>query len=176
MSYSTSSLSLTLHVILYLALASVPFTASLDPTCHYPDGTVALTDIPCNNHGSAAACCGPNYYCLSNGLCWGDLHLGRGSCTDPTWQAPGCAELCRNGKFINALLSDALQHLYLHSCWKMGKQLLTVAQRTLAVAKASASVPLVSFPAIIKLAPSRISQFQICRTSSSCSATISSRD
>lgn len=43
-------------------------------------------------------CCGPTDICLSNGLCYvaNINRLHRGSCTDPSWNAPECSEVCKS--------------------------------------------------------------------------------
>lgn len=75
---------------------------SAEIPCYYPDGfTIAPLHIPCNSSAlgtpqSATACCRnyTNNYCLSNGLCYYDGVLSRGSCTDKTWKSPSCAQDC----------------------------------------------------------------------------------
>lgn len=68
--------------------------------CWYPDGHTLTEDIPCKETTSGfSACCGFNRdgsraYCLSNGLCWADMALHRGSCTDKGWKSDACANYC----------------------------------------------------------------------------------
>lgn len=78
---------------------------SLASQCWYPDGeTLAISDIPCNTESSDSACCGPNSFCMSNGLCFGNGVLSRGSCTDKSWNSTECAQFCTgtDGKIIIA--------------------------------------------------------------------------
>ena len=87
-----------LHLISFCLLSTS--RAMLNQTCYYPDGkTIATKDRPCNADLKESACCGTNLdgspaHCLSNGLCLTDLKVTRGSCTDATWYAPECANLC----------------------------------------------------------------------------------
>lgn len=90
-----------------LAAVFLHSAESLNATCFYPDGSEASTDTPCPSTGSSAPCCAQNSFCLSNGLCAGSLHYGRGSCTDPTWKAAQCPNLCTEGgkSFFSFLFS-----------------------------------------------------------------------
>nr|POE66167.1 hypothetical protein CFP56_54429 [Quercus suber] len=49
-----------------LSLIALPIKAQ---TCYYPNGDIALDDIPCNATTSESTCCGPTYACLSNNIC-----------------------------------------------------------------------------------------------------------
>lgn len=67
-------------------------------SCWFPDGvTQAQSDVACDSNAETSACCGPNSFCLSNGLCYIDGAVSRGSCTDKNW-GPGCSEFCADGK------------------------------------------------------------------------------
>ncbi|KAK3311628.1 uncharacterized protein B0T15DRAFT_522099 [Chaetomium strumarium] len=71
--------------------------------CYYPSGDVAPQDLPCNDEAGQAACCGPAYVCLSNGICMSSglekqlpnqaLYV-RGSCTDKDWRSSKCPSFC----------------------------------------------------------------------------------
>ncbi|KAL2127077.1 hypothetical protein VTI74DRAFT_11373 [Chaetomium olivicolor] len=66
--------------------------------CYFPNGDVSLSDRPCDSEAENSICCGaPPFggYCLSNKVCKSLAGLySRGSCTDPTWQAPECQTFC----------------------------------------------------------------------------------
>lgn len=71
---------------------------SVSQSCWYPDHqTQAQADVPCDPNADVSACCGPNAFCLSNGLCYIDGTVSRGSCTDKNW-GPECANVCTDGK------------------------------------------------------------------------------
>lgn len=74
--------------------------------CYWPDGSVAESDSPCNATAEVSMCCAydeaQSVLCTEAGTCIdvdGAQHV-RQSCTDPTWQDPACADLCRGGTFI----------------------------------------------------------------------------
>lgn len=68
--------------------------------CYYPNGdAAAMTDFaPCNSNSSAVSmCCDwPNGdRCTEDGICMsGSNAYYRDSCTDQTWVAPECVQLC----------------------------------------------------------------------------------
>lgn len=85
------------------------FRSLLAWNCYRPSGEL-ITDpnyVPCNptaaeQTGGASMCCNVNRAtfpdtCLSNGLCQNGGDTFRDSCTDPTWQSPGCVKLCTTG-------------------------------------------------------------------------------
>lgn len=53
---------------------------------------------PCGNSTDVSMCCnvGTGDVCRENGLCYNRSAqlLWRESCTDPTWESPGCLKLC----------------------------------------------------------------------------------
>ncbi|KAF2006601.1 hypothetical protein P154DRAFT_550835 [Amniculicola lignicola CBS 123094] len=64
-------------------------------TCYYPNGKEA-PEKPCSS-AEGSACCPDKWECLDNGLCHyePDNLFGRYSCTDQSWEAPGCpSNLC----------------------------------------------------------------------------------
>lgn len=70
----------------------------LGQTCYYPNGDPSTTDYPCSSDVEGL-CCPLNWQCLSNGLCYleNEQYYGRYTCTDQTWQSPGCPEICTDG-------------------------------------------------------------------------------
>ncbi|KAM0801885.1 hypothetical protein BDR22DRAFT_845558 [Usnea florida] len=72
--------------------------------CYYPDGSMANSDTPCNSAATIStfsACCDQSDICLDNGLCLMQHispRISRGSCTDPSWRSPECAQFCSDGK------------------------------------------------------------------------------
>ncbi|KAK4233538.1 hypothetical protein C8A03DRAFT_38742 [Achaetomium macrosporum] len=89
--FASSSLVLFTHILLCHAI------------CYYPSGDVAPQDLPCQDETDQAACCGPAYICLSNGICKSSglekqlpnqaLYV-RGSCTDKDWRSSKCPSFC----------------------------------------------------------------------------------
>lgn len=69
-------------------------------TCYFPNGLISPSDTPCHSPSSAngaSACCAYSDICLDNQLCLsqsGPAWITRGSCTDETWQSPGCSQNC----------------------------------------------------------------------------------
>ncbi|OAL54138.1 hypothetical protein IQ07DRAFT_584720 [Pyrenochaeta sp. DS3sAY3a] len=60
--------------------------------CYYPNGRTAPdTEKPCSS-AEGSACCPDLWQCLDNGLCHYPKEnlYGRYSCTDQTWNSPGC--------------------------------------------------------------------------------------
>lgn len=100
LAFLESRLLITSLTILCIILRATVTLAEI--SCYYPDGyTIAPLHIPCNSSAvgtpkSATACCRdyPNAYCVSNGLCYDEGVLSRGSCTDKTWKSPSCAQEC----------------------------------------------------------------------------------
>ena len=68
-------------------------------TCYYPNGDISTSDYPCSSDVDGL-CCPLNWQCLSNGLCYLDneQYYGRYTCTDRTWSAIGCPEICTDGR------------------------------------------------------------------------------
>lgn len=81
----------------YILLLLLPRIV-LGQTCYYPNGDVSTSDFPCSSEVDGL-CCPLNWQCLSNGLCYLDnaQYFGRYTCTDRTWSAPGCPEICTDG-------------------------------------------------------------------------------
>lgn len=112
--------STSLAIVLFLLytpsiLAEIP--------CYYPDGfTIAPLHTPCNTSASdtpqsASSCCRnyANAYCVSNGLCYDEGVLSRGSCTDKTWKSPSCPQVCTTGLVIFCqFLTQATNYLQEH--------------------------------------------------------------
>ena len=67
-------------------------------TCYYPNGDISTSDYPCSSDVDGL-CCPLNWQCLSNGLCYleNEQYYGRYTCTDRTWSATGCPEICTDG-------------------------------------------------------------------------------
>ncbi|PVH97653.1 hypothetical protein DM02DRAFT_482166, partial [Periconia macrospinosa] len=67
----------------------------------YPNGQKAPdTEKPCSS-AQGSACCPDKWECLDNGLCYypADKLWGRYSCTDKSWNSPGCASnMCTYNK------------------------------------------------------------------------------
>lgn len=88
------SLSLVwLRTVVIVTLAA----RSAAQQCYYPNGSAAPdTEKPCSS-AQGSACCPESWQCLDNGLCYyppDNLH-GRYSCTDKSWNSPGCPKnLC----------------------------------------------------------------------------------
>ncbi|KAL4906787.1 hypothetical protein BDW74DRAFT_127437 [Aspergillus multicolor] len=93
------SLSFVLH--------SALFSVALAARCYYTDGTFALDEQqPCFPEKEVSACCGiaktngdENDYCLTNGLCLGQVSGYTGfmllnSCTDSSWESDDCPNFC----------------------------------------------------------------------------------
>ncbi|KAL4764462.1 uncharacterized protein BDW70DRAFT_130126 [Aspergillus foveolatus] len=89
--------------ILHSTLLSVTIAAK----CYYTDGTFALDEQqPCFPEKEHSACCGiaktngdENDYCLTNGLCLGQVKGYTGfvllnSCTDSSWESDDCPNFC----------------------------------------------------------------------------------
>jgi len=72
--------------------------ASAAAYCFQPNGNITASDLPCDPNAAVSVCCGRNngWVCLGNGMCWlpGLGALGRGTCTDRTWQSPDCPQYC----------------------------------------------------------------------------------
>src|SRR5437773_4140804 len=70
-------------------------------TCYHPDGSAAPSKYAPCNAGVHSMCCrtndgGPDI-CRPDGLCQSTLDssfIWRESCTDQSWQSPGCLKLC----------------------------------------------------------------------------------
>ena len=84
-----------LTVLLLLPLLHTRVFAAAE--CYYPDGTLAVSDSPCEPDSDESACCSGGFgnVCLSNKLCQSsDEALIRGSCTSENWSSPDCAQYC----------------------------------------------------------------------------------
>jgi hypothetical protein len=67
-------------------------------TCYSPGGNtiVNLNYQPCYTN-ETGPCCGASDECLSNGMCFNDGAnnlVSQSGCTDPNFNAPGCAIIC----------------------------------------------------------------------------------
>lgn len=74
--------------------------------CFYPNGDLSKEiAVPC---GAAAGvgCCPQGWACQVNGLCYSQSqnNYGRYTCTDRSWQSPGCPNICTNSMFSNHIL------------------------------------------------------------------------
>lgn len=79
-------------------LAALIARTAAQRNCWFPDGNTETQDLPCDPNADESACCGPDAFCLSNGLCLSSGVVSRGSCTDRTWNDPACATQCTNGE------------------------------------------------------------------------------
>lgn len=103
------------HLILHFFINIFVLSAHLvraSTICYFPDGeTVAPVDYPCNASASVSPCCGPDSWCLDNGLCYHSGIISRGSCTDQNWGV-GCAQYCSSGRLhpiaLFASLTDVI--------------------------------------------------------------------
>lgn len=74
---------------------------ALAQSCHFPDGSVASSDVPCNPSALVSACCFSDQACLSNGLCVSDplndtlKAYHRGTCTDQNFESSACPRFCK---------------------------------------------------------------------------------
>ncbi|KAI4102423.1 MAG: hypothetical protein LQ345_007372 [Seirophora villosa] len=79
-------------------LFTLPLTtvSSTTAQCYYPSSIPQPNDTPCDPSLPVSNCCAPDDICLSNGLCYraNINRLHRGSCTDPTFSSPLCAQIC----------------------------------------------------------------------------------
>jgi hypothetical protein len=88
-------------------------------TCHWPNGNISSTSYPCNEDGSATACCPVRWQCLSNnagsphGLCFlpGQNLYERHACTDQNWEDPACGILCTQSKQLPIIPSYCMRKL-----------------------------------------------------------------
>lgn len=87
-------------------LSSLVLNTAAQRNCWFPDGSTETQDVPCNANAEQSACCGPDAFCLSNGLCMANGVLSRGSCTDRDWADPACAKECTSGE----------EHFHLPQC------------------------------------------------------------
>ena len=84
-----------------LLLSSLASLARGATQCYDLQGNKLGVDDPkpCNsNSQQVSQCCGPNDYCLSNGMCLdvgGDNFYSIHACSDPTWKAP-CQRVCQD--------------------------------------------------------------------------------
>ncbi|KKZ65701.1 hypothetical protein EMCG_01263 [[Emmonsia] crescens] len=85
-----------LSASLSLLLLSTPSYAAVR-TCYLPNGKIAENDAPCFPQNPESACCGGStYVCSTNNMCahYDGSYYIIGSCTDPTWNSPGCPGYC----------------------------------------------------------------------------------
>jgi hypothetical protein len=78
------------------------FWPSIFAICYYPNGDLAVNDVPCSSSGGNSTCCGFGYTCLSNKICKRSNFVNgndtdtyvRGSCTDKTFASSSCPSFC----------------------------------------------------------------------------------
>lgn len=95
-------------LILSAVLFSVSSSAqdqSTNNKCWFPDGSAATGDTVCDSNINPSACCGSDSLCLANGLCLKYGVIGRGTCTDSTWQSPLCPQYCLDVKDNGATIT-----------------------------------------------------------------------
>ena len=84
-----------------LASASSPFPPESDHKCYFIDGTFDAAGGPCYSNVGASLCCYSGENCTHDALCLAAPNgtpgphdngssIWRRSCTDSTWQDPGC--------------------------------------------------------------------------------------
>ncbi|KAF7914375.1 uncharacterized protein EAF01_000781 [Botrytis porri] len=67
--------------------------------CFLSNGSCDPNGIPCFSSDSASRCCGSDEFCSTNKLCVSkndSNKFSRGSCTDPTFRAASCPNICQN--------------------------------------------------------------------------------
>ncbi|KAF3895017.1 hypothetical protein GTR04_7036 [Trichophyton interdigitale] len=81
--------------LFYLLLAA-PVYAARD--CYFPDGSLAVDDVPCFSGIRDTHCCSKSSICMTNGYCLVTSQpytLARGTCTDKNWSSSsGCPDPC----------------------------------------------------------------------------------
>ena len=93
------------HALLWLTLAMIGNVHA--QTCYQADGTVHKSDKPCKNNPNA--CCSSagaaDDLCYDNGFCFSVYYgkIYRGSCTDSSFGAAGCATKCVDRKSRSGL-------------------------------------------------------------------------
>ncbi|MCJ1253676.1 hypothetical protein MMC24_001488 [Lignoscripta atroalba] len=91
---------LSSRVVIFVACLALPKCLVNGQSCYYPNGDLSTQgDAPCSDE-PGSACCPLNWECLSNGLCYLENadYYGRYTCTDQTWQSPGCPNICTQDK------------------------------------------------------------------------------
>ena len=80
--------------------------------CYGPNGIVDESTSPCNlsasQLGIASPCCSLHDICFDGSVCyqgWSGV-MYRASCTDPTFQATECPNMCLTGVYIVAVFSE----------------------------------------------------------------------
>ena len=80
-----------------------------DGTCYFPHGNAVTStgDQPCFPLDPESMCCSPGYACLENKMCQKTAESNdytlfglfwRNSCTDQSFNSPGCPNLCVNAE------------------------------------------------------------------------------
>ncbi|KAF5870871.1 uncharacterized protein Bfra_009426 [Botrytis fragariae] len=67
--------------------------------CFSSNGSFDPNGIPCFSNDSASRCCGSDEFCSTNKLCVSkndSNKFSRGSCTDPTFRAASCPNICQS--------------------------------------------------------------------------------
>ncbi|TGO22129.1 hypothetical protein BPAE_0181g00120 [Botrytis paeoniae] len=67
--------------------------------CFSSNGSCDPNGIPCFSNDSASRCCGSDEFCSTNKLCVSKNDpnkFSRGSCTDPTFRAASCPNICQS--------------------------------------------------------------------------------
>jgi hypothetical protein len=85
--------------MLFPILLGFATLATSTANCYYPSGKVSGS-VPCNSTTTGySSCCASGHLCMSSGLCFTRGLISRGSCTDPTWKDPACAQYCLDCTF-----------------------------------------------------------------------------
>ena len=85
--------------------------------CYLPNGDLMKVDSPCFSNADVSSCCGQDWTCLANGLCYhSDLKvLARGTCTDPNWDSSDCPQYCTESSYG----FDSFLPWFLSMLWNM---------------------------------------------------------
>ncbi|KUJ24162.1 uncharacterized protein LY89DRAFT_727197 [Mollisia scopiformis] len=78
-------------------------------TCYFPNGAVAIHDVPCNDT-SVSICCQTVSTCLNDGLCFNPLGSAvggfiRGSCTDKSFTSSLCPLFCNTDDNVAGIIN-----------------------------------------------------------------------
>ncbi|KAF2500032.1 hypothetical protein BU16DRAFT_534667 [Lophium mytilinum] len=112
-----------MHLISFLFVLLLSHLVYASPqTCYWPNKVVSPTHRPCNESANESHCCGPDDFCLDNGLCYDTAGtISQQSCTDPTWDASDCFQLCKEARsglpiMPTGLFVDLTQGIRLFCC------------------------------------------------------------
>ena len=94
--------STTFHVPIFILLSFVA-SGLTQRQCFWPDNTLAVNYLPCQDQPNTS-CCFAGEACLDSGLCYGALGLVyRGACTGSDYAGSACPQQCVGSKsFIDA--------------------------------------------------------------------------